>query len=252
MIRRKYLRRATTTVLALLAIPFLLPASAQALTVEDVAGIGQVVDHIQETMRHVSTTRSQVEQLRASARQLDPRSYRNVQNLLSGNDVNLLALLRDVESMGYTLDRVNQRFQRLFPSEQAARNMRPRDFRANSREMNREIHESALVAARAQTTLRTIEQNNVEARNIISRSESNGSQVAQLQSALQMLALIHQNLVSITQTISTAGRVSSNIAARDVTDRRVERERQVRLLRGYGGRERAPQIDSRFLQGGSW
>jgi hypothetical protein len=57
-----------------------------------------------------------------------------------------------------------------------------------------------------------------EARNA---TEDNGSQVAQLQSAIQMLGLIHQTLVGINQTMSTAGRVTSNGSP---TERRIERE----------------------------
>lgn len=252
MITRRQFRGVTTAALALLASQFLMPPEAHALVVEDVAGILQVIAQYSETAQQVLTTQRQVEQLRAAARQLDPRSYRSVQNLLSGNDVNFLALTRDLQSMGYSIRRVNQRFQRLFPDERAVSTMRPKEFRESSRAMNKEVHDSALAAARAQTTLRTIEQNDLEARNILSRSEGNGSQVAQLQSALQMLALIHQNLVSITQTIATAGRVSSNIAARDVTERRIDRERQLRLMRDYNQRSSSPPIDSRFLQEGSW
>jgi conjugal transfer/entry exclusion protein len=110
------------------------------------------------------------------------------------------------------------------------------------------IGTTLIVAARAQTTLRTIEANNAEARNILSRSQGNGSQVAQLQAALQMLGLVHQNLVSITQTVSSAGRVSSNLAAAGVTERRIARERKRRLLRDYGRPSGSPGLDRRFLR----
>ena len=177
----------------------MLPDDAYAFVVEDAAGIAQVIEQFRETLQQVATARQQVEQLRAAARQLDPGSSRSVQNLLSGSDMNFLALTRDLQSMGHTVRRVNQRFGRLFPDQRAANTMRPREFRQTSHAMNRELHESALTAAaRAQTTLRRIEQNDLEARNVLSRSEGNGSQVAQLQSALQLLALIHQNLVSVT------------------------------------------------------
>lgn len=196
----------------------------------------------------MQATTDQVEALRAAARQLDPRSYETVQTLLSGNDFHYQSLIRDVRSIGYTLDRVNSQFERLYPNEQAVRNMRPSEFRNTSRDMNRELYSSALVAARAQTTLRTIEAKNAEARKVLSRSQGNGSQVAQLQAALQMLGLVHQNRVSITQTVSSAGRVSSNLAAAGVTERRIARERKRRLLRDYDRPSSSPGIDRRFLR----
>jgi conjugal transfer/entry exclusion protein len=140
-----------------------------------------------------------------------------------------------------TLDQVNARFRQLYPDDAAVKNMRPDQLETTSRDMNKEIHASALVAARAQT-LRDIEQNNTEARNILSRSQGNGSQVAQLQSAIQMLGLIHQTLVSINQAMSTSGRVTSNVAVRAATERRMERERADQLLRGYSSPASIPEV----------
>jgi P-type conjugative transfer protein TrbJ len=252
MLNRRHLFRCAAAAIVGCAVSPSLPSTAHAFPVIDPAGILQLVAQWQQVQAQVQTTANQVNALRAAALQLDPRSYQNVQNLLAGNDVNYLSLLRDVQSMGYTVERVNTRFRQLFPDEQAVRNMTPAQADAASRGMNQEVYSSALVAARAQSTLRTIEDNNVEARNILSRSEGNSSQVAQLQAALQMLGLIHQNVVSITQTISASGRVASNQAVRRVTERRIERERAARMMRGYAQDEPIPEIDARFLQGGTW
>ena len=244
--RREFIRCSAVAALSVLA----LPKTATAIPVIDAGGIAQIVIQAGEVWAQLQATQAQVDALRRSALQLDPRSYRSVQDLLAANEVNFLALTRDLQTMGYSFERINDRFRRLFPDDQAVKNMTPRQAQAASREMNKEIYSSALVAARTQTTLRTIEDNNSEARNILSRSEGNGSQVAQLQSALQMLGLIHQNLVSITQMISASGRVTSNVAVRGVTERRIERERATRMLRGHDRSEPIPEVDRRFLR--SW
>jgi conjugal transfer/entry exclusion protein len=122
--------------------------------------------------------------------------------------------------------------------------MSHQQFESTARDMNQELHASALVAARSQTTLRSIEQNNSEARNILSRSEGTDSQVAQLQSAIQMLGLIHQNLVGINQTIAASTRVTSNAAVRGVTERRMERERAARMLGAPTPSERIPEVSN--------
>jgi conjugal transfer/entry exclusion protein len=242
--RRHFFRCAAAATLSLTV----LSSPAGAIPVIDAAGIAQVAIQATEVWAQLQATEAQVRALRQAALQLDPRSYQSVQNLLSGNDVNFLSLTRDLRTMGYSFERVNARFRQLFPDDDAVKNMTPRQAEATSREMNAEIYSSALVAARTQTTLRTIEDNNVEARNILSRSEGNESQVAQLQSALQMLGLIHQNLVSITQMVSASGRVSSNQAVRGVTERRIERERAARMMRDYSRDEPVPALDSRFLR----
>jgi len=152
-----------------------------------------------------------------------------------------------VRSMGYTIERVNARFRQLYPDDRAVKNMTPRQAETTAREMNQELYESSLVAARAQTTLRGIEDNNAAARNILSQSEGNDSQVAQLQSALQMLALMHDNLVNINRLISSSGRISSNQAVSAVTMRRIENERAAQMANDYVKSEAIPEVDSRLL-----
>jgi P-type conjugative transfer protein TrbJ len=241
-LRRYFIRLALSAALTTVLLPALLESPASAgLPVIDVAGIAQVATQAVEVGLQLQSMQQQVQALRNAALQLDPRSYQSVQNLLAGNDVNYQSLIRDVQSMGYSLERVNTRFRQLYPDEQAVKNMRPDQLEATSRDMNQEIHASALVAARSQTTLRTIEQNNTEARNILSRSAGNGSQVAQLQSAIQMLGLIHQNLVGINQTLSASSRVTSNVAVRGATERLMERERATRML-GSSRPERIPEV----------
>ncbi len=240
--RRHFLRLALTGALTAVLLPPLseLPAWAN-VPVVDAGGIAQIVVQAGEVYLQLQSMQQQVQALRNAALQLDPRSYQSVQNLLAGNEVNYLSLIRDVQSMGYSLERVNTRFRQLYPDDRAVKNMRPDQLEATSRDMNEEIHASALVAARSQTTLRTIEANNTEARNILSRSAGNGSQVAQLQSAVQMLGLIHQNLVGINQMLSASSRVTSNVAVRGVTERRMERERAHRML-GNARHERIPAV----------
>ena len=236
------------TLLSLLALPLVWARSAMAVPVIDVAGIAQTIAQIAETIRQIEVMRDQVRSLQNAARQLDPRSYQGIEALLRDGDLSFEALTRDISSIGYTLERVNREFRRLFPNEHAVRNMRASEHEATNRRMNAEVYDAALVATRAQTTLSAIESNNKEAQEILRRSEGNGSQVAQLQSALQMLALMHHNLVAITQTVNTAGRVSSDLAAAAVTERRMQREKRRRLLRGHNRNGRSPGIDWRFLR----
>jgi P-type conjugative transfer protein TrbJ len=223
----------------------LLEAPARGFLVVDTASIGQLAVQAYQVGSQLRSMEQQVEALRAAARQLDPRSYQSVQNLLAGNDVNYQSLIRDVHSMGYSLDSVNARFRQLFPDDKAVKNMRPDQLESTSRDMNKEIHDSALVAARSQSTLRTIDQNDREARDILSRSQGTDSQVAQLQSAIQMLALIHQNLVQINQTLSAGARASSNVAVRAATERAMERERSARMLQGFSSRESIPEVSDK-------
>jgi hypothetical protein len=63
-----------------------------------------------------------------------------------------------------------------------------------------------------------------------------------------MLALIHQNLVNITMAVNAAGRLSSDIAAQAVVERRIQREKRRRMFEDYRRREDIPEIDSRAFR----
>lgn len=243
MLRRCFIALLPATAVALLRAP-----PARAFLVTDVAGLGQLVSQITSTIQQIEATKRQVDSLKNAARTLDPSSYQTVRSLLDGNPVTFDAITRDVTNIGYTLDSVNRQFQRVFPNEDAVHNMHPADYADTSRQMNQELYASALVADRAQTNLSSIEANNNQARDILSRSGADNSQVVQLQSANQMLALVHDNLARITQTISSASRVSSDLAVSGVVDNRIARERQSRYLQGFDRPLNSPGIDPSFLR----
>lgn len=246
MIRRVFLLGAA--VLPAAASVLSTARTAGAFAVIDVASIGQIASQILTTKAQIEATLRQVEALRNAARRLDPRTYQTIGALLDGDLVTFDAITRDVRNIGYTLERVNRTYSRIFPDESAIRNMRPGDHAETSRQVNRELYASALVAHRAQTNLSTIASNNARAKDILSRSAAEDSQVAQLQSATQMLALVHDNLTNITQTIATAGRVSSDLAAGKVTDSRIARERQRRHIEDFDRPANFTGIDPSFLR----
>ena len=242
-------RRALLALLPLAVFQVLRSKSAAALPVIDSAGVAQLVAQIASTIQQIEQTRRQVEYLRNAARRLDPRSYRTIGALLEGDAVTFDAITRDVRTIGYTIQGVDRQFRRIFPDEDAVRNMRPADHAEATRQMNRELHGAALVSHRAQSSVSNLEASHAEAKAILDRSAAEDSQVAQLQSAVQMLAIVHENLTNITQTVAAAGRVSSDIAAAGVTDNRIARERQQRYTEDFDRPSNSNGIDPSFLGG---
>ena len=244
------LRRRSLLALAILPLsPFsvLRTNSASAVPVFDSAGVAQLVAQIVTTIQQIEQTARQVEYLRNAARRLDPRSYRTIGALLEGDAITFDAITRDVRTIGYTLQNVDRQFRRIFPDETAVRNMRPAEHANATREMNRELHGAALVSHRAQSSVSNLEASHAEAKAILKRSGAEDSQVAQLQSAIQMLALVHENVTNITQTVAAAGRVSSDIAAAGVTDNRIAHERQRRYIKDFDRPSNSNGIDPSFL-----
>lgn len=234
---------------ALCTLVFVGPSVPAAIPVVDVSGIAQVVAQITQTGFQLESMRRQVDSLRQSARLLQPRSYGDLLTTLRRNQSNYMRFANQLTALGYTIERVEGQFARLFPSEERVRNQSTSEFLTVNRNLNRELSQSSLVAMQAQSTLGDIQNTNLAAQRIIQQSEGNNSQVAQIQLAMQMLTVMDRNLQSIIQTVSTAGRVASNRAAAEVTGRRIVRERRRRDVESYARRVPRTTIDPRFLGG---
>ena len=238
------------TILSLLTWPLFQasPASGAAIPVIDTAAIAKLALQIAEAIRQIKVMEQQVQMMRDAAKQVAQGSFGGLVELFRLIQVNYEAITRDGSGIGYTLQSVNSQFQRIFPNEEAISNARFRDYESISNGMTNELRSAALVAVRAQSTLSELQTTNAAARDILQQSDGNGSQVAQLQLAVQMLAVIQENMRSIVQTINSAGRLTSDMAAAAVTERRVARERRIRLMRNYTRKGSRAVIDRRFLR----
>lgn len=173
-----------------------------------------------------------------------------VQDILIGHR-NLTA---DLDAISYHIETVSTQFERVFPDEQAARNTPPSDVAELKSGWDREIHQSALAASRAQSSLATIERNTASARQILERSQTTtqngeGSQLAKLQAVVQMLGVINSDLTTLATAIATTERVNASLGGTDASEYDVAQERSRRLREGYAKpAQNIPEIDSRFLR----
>lgn len=231
--------------LAAFLLPLLGAVTAQATgyPVIDVAGIGQVALQISKSVAQVALIKQQVKQMANATKLLRPQAYAGVYETLRGNLTNYQRVDRQMTQVGYSLQRVDRQFSQVFPNEARIAQMRPSDVEAITRNMSQELNRSALVAMEAQSNLAQIEHNSTIAARTLGESDGNQSQVAQLQLAVQMLALMDENLRSIIQVVSTSSRVTSNTAAAAVTERQMARRAHRIAMEGYG----TPAVRSRGL-----
>ena len=139
---------------------------------------------------------------------------------------------------------MNGNFNRLFPKNQNQwKNVRSSDFSTYYDNWNNEITTSSLAAIRAQTAVSTLDANNAAIQKILlaANSASTG-EIRQLQLANQQLALIHTELASLVQNLSTVGRVITEWTAASTGEQMMERERASRRLQNYTSRGAPSQI----------
>ena len=149
---------------------------------------------------------------------------------------------------------VTTQFRAVFPSEEAARNVAPQDVDAVRQGWDRELHQSALAASRAQSALTTIERNTSSARDILERSKESsgsadeGSRLAKLQALVQMLGVINSDMTTLATAIAASERVTADTAAAEVSDESLDEARAERMMRDYTTQEPIPQLEAPVLR----
>jgi conjugal transfer/entry exclusion protein len=160
----------------------------------------------------------------------------------------------DINAISYSIETVSTQFQRVFPNDEAVRNTPPSDVADLKNGWDREIHQSGLAAARAQSSLSIIERNTASANQILESSKATtqnneGSELAKLQAVVQMLGVINSDLTTLATTIATTERVNASLAGAEASEYDVSVERSRRLRQGYADpTPNIPEIDSRFLR----
>jgi P-type conjugative transfer protein TrbJ len=210
-----------------------------------------VIDHINliqniktalQTAQLVTTTANQLQVMEAqlqyqleNLKTTNPASISGLLTLINQTQMTFNMLQGDLNSIGYTANVVNSNFNRLFPKNQNQwQSVRYSDFNGYYDNWHAEITTSSQAAIRAQTAVATIDANNAAMqRLLIAANSSSTGEIRQLQIANQELALIHTELASVVQNLTTLGRVMTDMAAAATGEQEMIRERARRRLQNY-------------------
>jgi P-type conjugative transfer protein TrbJ len=248
------MNKPTLVTLAVAAV--LTAGQAQAQTpVVDHTNLLQNIKNALQTAQLVENTAQQLQTMQAQLRYqiqnlstINPASISGLLSLINQTQMTFNMLQGDLNSIGYTVGLVNGNFNRLFPKNQNQwKNVRYSDFNTYYDNWNNEITTSSLAAIRAQTAVSNLDGNNAAIQKILlaANSASTG-EIRQLQLVNQQLALIHTELASLVQNLSTVGRVITEWTAASTGEQMMERERANRRLQNYTSRGAPSQILNRF------
>ncbi len=218
---------------------------AAQVAVVDATNLVQNVKTALQTAQLVTTT---AQQLRVMELQLqnqienlktvNPTSITGLLNLLNQTQMTFGMLQGDLSSIGYTVRAVDSNFNRLFPKTQKQwQAARYSDFNNHYDGWHAEITASAQAAIRAQTAVSALDANNAAIERIL--TDANGAstgEIRQLQLINQQLAVIHSELGSLVQNVTTVGRVITDWAAASSGEEEMVRERARRRLQNYTDR----------------
>ena len=231
--------RLVATVLAVAVLPRL--GDAQ-MAVVDHSNLIQNIKTALQTAQLVTTTANQLQVMEAqlqyqleNLKTINPASISGLLTLINQTQMTFNMLQGDLNSIGYTANVVNSNFNRLFPKNQNQwQSVRYSDFNGYYDNWHAEITTSSQAAIRAQTAVATIDANNAAMqRLLIAANSSSTGEIRQLQIANQELALIHTELASAVQNLTTLGRVMTDMAAAATGEQEMIRERARRRLQNY-------------------
>ncbi|ACF46734.1 Conjugal transfer/entry exclusion protein-like protein [Prosthecochloris aestuarii DSM 271] len=212
-----------------------------ALPVIDVANLNRntvtSIQMVQDVAHQVTQIQHQIRQYEAqlqALRRLDGGSFGAVQGILSGNFRELSGVLRDINAIGYDLNRLRSEYDALFPRGTDWDAVDLAEYEAYYRDWNRELEESARTAMEAQSVIDRTQAYTDEAAQILSRSRASEGHVMQLQSQTQMLGLMSAQIGDLTSTLAASERVVATAAAVSAKEKAAAMKLNEKLWEGYG------------------
>jgi P-type conjugative transfer protein TrbJ len=196
------------------------------------------------TLQTVYNTYQQIEQMKQqiqnqlqTLKSIDPTTISGLVQLINTGQLTSSMIKDDLSVIGYNVADINRGFAKLFPKSQAQwKNVQYSDFNGYYDSWNGEVTSSALAASRAQASLTLLDANNRQIQVILQNSKDATGEVRQLQLVNQQLAVIHAELGSLVQNLTTMGRVLSNMAASAAGESMMAHERSHRRLDNYTSR----------------
>lgn len=231
------MRKATSAVLAvLLALTVSAPRPARAdLFGGDVAVLSAILaeDLLQgiTLANQLTQMTQQVKATMQTLKTLDPRSFTGVQDLLQTTDTAVMQLNSNITGLDMNLGRMQAELQALTAGDTSG--VRFRTFEGRYDAWTRLLKSSADLATRSQSDVSNIQRNSQAARQILERSQGADGEVRQLQSIVQMLGVMQNQLNELTLTIKAANSTTATMQANAVAEReKTEAERRA-LHQGY-------------------
>jgi P-type conjugative transfer protein TrbJ len=247
-------RRPIATLTATLLLALAARSANAQFAVIDAGNLIQNTTTALSTAQTLINTYTQIEQLRSQIQNqlqtlatINPTSFSDLKRLLATTQVIYSDIQGSLTSISYNVGDVNRDFNALFPKNQSAwRSVRSSDFANYYDRWNAEVNSSSIAAARAQSSITSLDRNNQAIANIRTQSNAAPGEVRQLQLVNQQLAIIHTELVSLAQNLTTMGRVLSNWAAASVGEKMLGRESKQRRIEGYTNRGRPARVLNRL------
>jgi|GEM_PF-2228473 len=222
---------AIPTTLYSTGFPVVDAASIQFDYVNWLAQFNQMVDQIENQVSQIEHQVTQIGNQQQTLETLTSGDFGEISDYLLRNAYELNRLINSVKSISYDVQSIQDEFDTLFPEDWESIDIK--EFEPYFKKWNTELTDASRVAMESQAIINTIEENNETAESILAKIPDAAGEVRQLQSTNEMLALVNNNLGTITQTLVTSGRVSATLAAQTAAEKAARKEAGRRAIANY-------------------
>jgi len=181
----------------------------------------------------VLQTANQVRMMTTLLRQAASGSFPALIALINTARYTYNSLTWGVRSMSYQLARIDAEYNSLFPSGPPPTGAPVAQHRAQYEAWNQEVVGASQVAARQQTSLSNLDSQAAQTQTVLSQAQAGSGVVEELQLIAQMIGITNSELIVLNQTLSTTGRVLTDLAAQGASEKQLSLGKSDDARAGY-------------------
>ena len=169
----------------------------------------------------VTQTTYQVKMLVTMLEQVSKGSFPALISFINTARFTFNSLTWGIRSMSYQLARIDSEYNSLFPAGPPPTNTAVAQHRMQYQAWNQEVVGASQVAARQQTSLSTLDSQATQTQAVLKQSQVASGEVVQLQLIAQMIGITNSELLVLSQTLATTGRVLTDMAAQSASEKQL-------------------------------
>ena len=181
----------------------------------------------------VTQTVNQVRMMTTMLQQVSKGSFPALIAFINTARFTFNSLTWGIRSMSYQLARIDSEYNSLFPSGPPPSNTPVALHRAQVEAWNGEVVGASQVAARQQTSLSNLDAQAAQTQTVLTQSQAASGVVEQLQLIAQLIGITNSEISVLSQTLSTTGRVLTDMAAVSASERNLSLGKSDDARAGY-------------------
>jgi P-type conjugative transfer protein TrbJ len=181
----------------------------------------------------VLQTANQVRMMTTLLRQASSGSFPALIALINTARYTFNNLTWGVRSMSFQMARIDSEYNALFPSGPPPTGTPVAQHMAQYTAWNQEVLGASQVAERQQTSLSNLDSQAAQTQTVLKEAQAGSGVVEELQLIAQMISITNSELLVLNQTLSTTGRVLTDLAAQSASEKQLSLGKSGDARAGY-------------------